>query len=411
MTKLYSHQFANGLQFVGEAMPSARSVSMTMLPPAGVTHEPDSQQGVCAMLAEMIFRGAGPRDARAHSDALDQLGVQRGSRPDLLHLRLGATMLGVRLADALPLLTDMLRHPRLPESALEPSRDLALQAIDALEDEPQQKVLDSLGRAHYPPPFNRSSLGHREDLEKLDLDAVHHFASRTLVPGGMIVGIAGHFDWPRVLELFERELGDWSGRAEEPEETGHAARGVHHHEAQSAQVHIGVAHDAVPEGNDSAMLQRAAAAVLSGGMSSRLFTEVREKRGLCYAVGARYAADRHRGALVAYAGTTTARAQQTLDVLTAELRRIREGVEEDEFARAIVGMKSHLVMKGESSSARAAAIARDQYIFGRPRSLEELTAEIDAITLNKLNRFVQDHPPGHMTVVTIGPQKLNYDGG
>ncbi len=409
MTQIHTHMLDNGLQIVGEVRPSAQSVAMSLLAPAGVAREPEDQQGACAMLAEMIFRGAGERDARAHSDALDQLGVQRGSRTDLMHLRVGATMLGVRLADALPLLTDMVRHPWLPESALEPSRDLALQAIEALEDEPQQKVLDALGRVHHPPPFGRSPFGRREDIEKLDLDAIRHFADHTFVPGGTIIGFAGNFDFDRVVAMVEQQLGNWSGRTDEPEQSGRASRGHHHHEAQSSQVHIGVAYDAVPEAHEKSMLQRATAAVLSGGMSSRLFTEVREKRGLCYAVGTRYAADRHRGAMVAYAGTTTARAQQTLDVLTAELRRISEGVAEDEFSRAIIGMKSHLVMQGESTSARAAAIASDQYIHGRPRSLEELTAEVDAITHDKLNHFVHEHRPGPMTVVTIGPQPLTYE--
>jgi predicted Zn-dependent peptidase len=158
------------------------------------------------------------------------------------------------------------------------------------------------------------------------------------------------------------------------------------------------------------MLQRAAVAVLSGGMSGRLFTEVREKRGLCYAVFSRYAADQHRGMVLAYAGTTTARAQETLDVLVGELRRLSDGVRRDEFDRAVVGMKSHLIMQGESTPARSGALAADQAVRGRPRSLDELAKEVDALDFDQLNRFVATHRPGEMTTVTIGPAALKLPG-
>ena len=172
------------------------------------------------------------------------------------------------------------------------------------------------------------------------------------------------------------------------------------------QVHTGLAYDAVPEPDDRSMLQRAAAAVLSGGMSGRLFTQVRERHGLCYAVYASYGSNKHLGAMLSYAGTTAPRAQQTLDILTAELHRLSEGIEADEFERAIVGMKSALVMQGESTGARANAIAVDQYIYGRPRTLDERIAQVDAVTFEQLNAFVRDNPPGAMSIVTVGPEPL-----
>ena len=172
-------------------------------------------------------------------------------------------------------------------------------------------------------------------------------------------------------------------------------------------MHIGIAYDAISELDDNSILQRVATAVLSGGMSGRLFTEVREKRGLCYSVYATYAAQKQRGAVLSYVGTTAPRAQETLDVLIGEHTRLGDGISKDEFDRAIVGMKSRLVMQGESSGARAAAIAYDQHTFGRPRTLDERRAQVDAITLEKLVEYVAQHRPGAMTIVTIGPDKLN----
>jgi predicted Zn-dependent peptidase len=183
-------------------------------------------------------------------------------------------------------------------------------------------------------------------------------------------------------------------------------RGYAHEHADSTQVHIGLAYEALPEPDDRSILQKAAVNILSGGMSGRLFTEVREKRGLCYSVFASYAGQRDRGAILAYSGTSAPRAQETLDVLKAELIRLSEGVQKDEYDRAIVGMKSRLVMQGESTSSRAAAIASDQYTLGYPRSLDEMARRVDAVTLKDVNDFVHANAPGQMTIVTVGPAPL-----
>lgn len=403
---IHAHRLDNGLTLLAEPHPSAQSLAMSLLLPAGVATEPDDKQGVAALLSDMICRGAGELDAKAHSDALDQLGVQRSTGAGVNRFRVGATMIGSKLPDALPLLADMVRRPMLTEASLEPSRDLALQSLDALEDEPQEKVFIQLRQRHYPQPFGRSTLGRREHIEAMTIDDVRDFWRNTFVPAGSVLGFAGRFDWNRLKSLVEELFGQWHGECPEPAEADPPVRGYVNEHADSTQVHIGLAYDALPETDERSILQRAAAAVLSGGMSGRLFTEVREKRGLCYSVYAAYSGQRDRGAMLSYAGTTAPRAQETLDVLTAELTRLSEGIKPDEFDRAIVGMKSRLVMQGESTSARANAIAADQHVLGRPRTLEELEQRVDSISLAGLNEFVHEHPPGPMTIVTVGPAEL-----
>jgi len=407
MSEIFQHQLENGLRLVAEPIAGAQSLAMSFLVPAGVACEPDDQQGIAGVLAEMVCRGAGDLDAKAHSDALDQLGVQRGTSVETVHQSLGATMIGSKLSQALPLLVDMIRSPRLEETALEPTRDLALQALDSLEDEPQQKVFYQLRKLHYPQPFGRSSLGVREHIESFDIDQVRAYWRRSFVPGGAVLGFAGRFDWTALKAQVEDLLGDWQGQLPEPVSQDTAPGGYQHEVAQSSQVHIGLAYNAVTETHEDSILQRAATAVLSGGMSGRLFTEVREKRGLCYSVFASYAGHKTYGAMLGYAGTTVPRAQETLDVLVAELKRLSQGIKPDEYERAVVGMKSRLVMQGESTDARARAIVGDQYIYGKPRTLDQWAAKVDAITLGRLNTFVKANPPGAMTVVTVGPEKLN----
>jgi predicted Zn-dependent peptidase len=410
MAEIYREQLANGLWLLAEPIASAQSLAMSMMVPAGVSQEPDAGQGAAAVLAEMMMRGAGDLDARGHSEALDRLGVQRGTSVTTHHIHLHASMIGSKLPDALPLLADMVTRPMLAATAMEPSRDLAIQSIDALDDEPQQKVMLQLKARQFPAPFGRSSLGVREHLEAMSHDDVKAYWGRTFVPGGAVLGFAGRFDWSALRDHVAGAFASWRGRLDDAVETAPAPRGYTHETAQTQQVHIGVAYDAPPEPAPESMLQRAVTAVLSGGMSGRLFTEVREKRGLCYAVYASYSAGRDRGAMLAYSGTTTPRAQETLDVLTTELRRVCDGIDRDEFDRAIIGMKSRLVMQGESTGARAAAIANDQYVLGRPRTLDELASQVDAVTLDAVNDHARSNRPGAMTLVTVGPEPLRVQG-
>lgn len=407
MTTIHQHRFDNGLWLLAEPVAGAQSLALSVLTPAGLAAEKHGEQGVASLLAEVICRGAGDLDARQHSDALDRLGVRRSTRAGDRTLSLSAAMIGSKFPQAAPLLFDMLRRPQLPEGAMEPARALALQSLASLEDEPQQKVFVELRKCHYPEPFNRSSLGAKADLESATLQQVREHAQRGLVPDGSIIGIAGCFDWDQVKGIVAQQLGDWKGKAHEPVAGVKATRGYTHQTAETEQVHIGLAYDAPSEPDPSSIYQRLGAAVLSGGMSGRLFTEVREKRGLCYSVYAAYSGQRDRGAMLSYAGTTVPRAQETLEILVAELKRLSLGATADEFSRAIVGIKSRLVMQGESTGARAHAIAADQHILGRPRTLDELAAEVDAVTLVKLNDYLKTHPPGEMTVVTVGPGKLN----
>src|SRR5689334_11282320 len=137
-------------------------------------------------------------------------------------------------------------------------------------------------------------------------------------------------------------------------------------------------------------------------MSGRLFTEVREKRGLCYSVWAGYSSLKGSGSIFGYAGTSNERAQATLDCFIAELHRLQSGVTDAELQRAKIGLKASTIMQGESTSARAGAIAHDYFIRGRIRTLEEVKDAIDAVTVEKVNSYLKVTAPGPFTIVTVG---------
>ncbi len=410
MSEIHKHTFDNGLHLLAQQVQGAKSLAISILMPAGVSMESEDNQGSASLLEELICRGAGELKSREHSDALDQLGVQRGTDAGISYFRVGATLIGSKVEESLPLITDMVRKPRFDDECFAPSQDLCLQALEALEDDHSHMTSILLREKHYPSPYNRNAMGSAEYIKRGTIDDVKRFWQRTFVPNGATIAFAGDFDWASIKDQTEGLLGDWTGKAEHPSDEGNGVMGYSHHEAKTQQVQIGLAYNAIPEIHPDSMLQQAALAILSGGMSCRLFTEVREKRGLCYSVGARYGANKTRGTVLAYAGTTTQRAQETLDVLISELRRMADGVTESEFKRAIVGMKTRIVMSGQSTGSRAGAISADQLVYGYPRTLESLVEKVSQINFDELNAFIKKNPPGDMTVVTTGPEALKVNG-
>jgi predicted Zn-dependent peptidase len=207
--------------------------------------------------------------------------------------------------------------------------------------------------------------------------------------------------------VVEKLFGDWDGADPARIEIMPPPGPFHHEEQQSEQTHIGIAWPSVPETDPDYYTVRMATEVLSGGMSGRLFTEVREKRALCYSVWAGYSSLKGQGNILGYAGSSNDRAQATLDCVIGELRRLSEGVTPAELDRAKIGLKASTIMQGESTSARAGAIAHDFYMRGRIRTLDEIKAAIDSVTVDRVNSYLKSHEAGPFTIVTVGPKALS----
>jgi predicted Zn-dependent peptidase len=404
--EVHQHTYANGLTLLAERMEHVRSAALSILVPAGCVYDPPEHPGLASVLSDLLTRGAGDRDSRALTLALDNLGADRGERASQMHLRLGAHTLARNLPAVLDLYADILCRPHLPEDELEPVQELALQALQGIEDEPQHKMFIELRRRHYPPPLGRDPLGTEEGIESLTTDAVRGFYRRLFGPRGTIVSVAGNVEWEPLRDQVGRLFGDWKGAAEPALTLGETPGPVGHVAKETAQTQIGLAYPSVPISHPDYYAARGAVNVLSGGMSSRLFTEVREKRGLCYSVGATYQTFKDRASILCYAGTTNDRAQETLDVVLAELRRLGDGVDQEEVDRVRAGLKSALIMQEESTGSRAATLASDWYFLGRVRSFDEMQATINALTPEAIVDYARRFPPRDLTIVTLGPKPL-----
>ena len=409
MNKIVFTQLSCGIPLLLEPMSGVRSAGLCWLIPAGAVHDPSDRLGMAAVHREMLLRGAGDLDSRGHADAMDRVGAGRSTGVSTFHLSLASSFVGSRTSEVLPLLADMVTKPRLDEESLEPAASLAVQEIESLADDPQRRAVLAARALHYPQAVGRSGLGTKAGIESLTHDEVVQGWGARAQPGESILALAGDIDPSAVTDQLEHLLKDWTGESTSFDEGKPGARGYDHISDDANQVQIILLQDAPPETDENSTLERVVISVLSGGMASRLFTEVREKRGLCYSVSASYAAERTFGRVLAYVGTTPERAQESLDVLVAELQRIgtpKGAITQDEFDRAIIGLKSSLVFSGESTGARAVSLARDQFRLGRGRTLDELAQNLDRVTLSQVNDYAQTRTMGRVTIQTLGPDPL-----
>jgi predicted Zn-dependent peptidase len=390
---LRSFVIPGGIQLAVERMPGTRSVSTVCLLPVGCAGDPAGAagEGEAPVLAELLFRGADGMSSRAWSDAMDTLGAQRHAGAGTHQLTLSALCLGDRLPDVMRLLSLAIRRPNLDTESLDAARSLVLQSLRGLRDEPQHLASVMLREHAMPAPFNRSGYGTEEGLTSLTAEGLRASWHRRALPTGTFIGIAGDVDPAHARDLVEGLFEGWTGSAEDPPVAAPARLGTHLVELDTQQTHLALGFPAPPDRDADAVAHRVAVRVLGGATSSRLFTEVREKRGLCYSVGASSALGRDRGLLQIYAGSTHERAHRTLECIQAELERFERGITADEFADAIVGAKSALVMSGESSGARASAIAGQLWRLGRPKDLGESAAEFDRLTHAEVNRHIERH--------------------
>ena len=408
---ILSHAFENGLVLLGEPMEGVESAAFTIRVPSGTAYEPSELAGLSTLTCELSLRGSGERDSRQFVTDLDNLGVERDASVSDAHTSFSGATLARNLYPALSIYYDVLRRPRLPADQLEATRAMALQELSAVEDDPAQKVMLELRHHHFPEPWGRASQGRLESLEAIDLSQIRAHFHRSFRPNGTIIGVAGQFEWTRLRDHVAALVDGWAAQPAAEPPLGKPGQRIEHLAHDSKQTQIGIAYPSVPYRDPDYFQAWGSVGVLSGGMSSRLFTEVREKRGLCYSVYAAHQSLRDRAGVLCYAGTSAERAQETLDVTLGELVRLSQGVRAEELGRLKARIKSALVMQQESTSSRSAAIARDWYYLGRVRTLDEVAALVDALTCESINAFLADHPPHDFTIVTLGPQPLEVPVG
>ena len=404
--QVHHHTFPNGLTLLLERMDHVRSAAVNFLVPAGCVYDPPGQLGLVSIFSDMITRGAGDRDSRALTLALDSLGLDHSESVGQLHLRFWGSTLARNIPAGLELFADILRRPHFPDEELDSVKALALQDLQALEDEPRAKVMVEMRRRFWPAPLGQDRRGTPESIARITPKNIRAFHQARFGPKGTILSVAGNMEWQPLRDQVEKLFGDWKGEASPPPDLQAPILGNAHLDKDTTQTQITIAYPSVPFGHPEYYAALGAVQILSGGMGARLFTEVREKRGLCYAVSANYQTFKQVAGIICFAGTTTERAQETLDVTIGELKRLIDGMTEEEVQRVRAGLKSSVIMQEESTSSRAGALASDWYYLGRIRPVEEVQAAIDALTPTSILDHVKKMPPKDFTIVTLGKNAL-----
>jgi predicted Zn-dependent peptidase len=403
------HILKNGMVVLGERMEVVESAAFGFMLPAGAGQLPEGCCGAANVISDWVFRGAGDRDSRQLSDALDGLGLHRANSVSSSHMTVGAVLEASNLAEAIDLYGDIILRPSLKEDQFELARQLAIDDVLGLDDDPRQKVMLKLREQFYPSPLGRNTAGDAEELKTLTRKKTAEMVKDNFNLSRTIFAVAGKYDFDAVVGQMERLFEDGTGKSGEPTSPSAKTEKYKHIDNEGAQVHIGLMTGTVKPADEDYYNARMAVSVLSGGMSARLFTEVREKRGLCYAVGAQYHALKEAAGIMCYAGTTPEKGQETLDVVIQEFNRLKEGISEEEISRAKVKLKSALIMQSESSSSRAGSIGGDYYILGRVRSLEEIKSKIEETSVDSVLAFLRNNKFDDFTVVTIGPSQLVFN--
>ena len=402
----YTHEFPSGLVLLAQPMEQVASTAVTFAVPAGASLDPAGFEGAASVGVEWLFRGAGDRDSRQFNDALDALGCQHGEAVHSRHLLLSAVQLGRTLPDVLGLYADLLGRPRLPDEGFDACRQLVAQDLAGLDDEPARKCTYLLRERFFPHPLGQLIFGTPESLAAMTPQALGEHLAARLTPAGCLLGVAGEFDWGALRATVEEQFGDFTAEPVPLPDTRSPAGGVAHIEKDTAQTHIALAHPAVPIAQEGYYAARLAETVLAHGMGSRLFTEVREKRGLAYHVSTSYVSLKDHAGFFTYAGTRPDLAEQTFEVTVGELRRLREGIDEEELTRAKIQLRSSLVMQGASTSNRSGSLVNDYYHLAALRTLEDISRAIEAVTERDILDYLDRWPAEDFTVLTVGPKPL-----
>ncbi len=373
---------ASGLRIVTEAMPHLQTASLGVWVGAGSRDELVDEHGMSHLLEHMAFKGTSRRTARQIAEEIEAVGGDLNAATGVETTAYYARMLKADVPLALDVLSDILSDPSFDPEELQREQNVIVQEIGASEDAPDDMVFEWLQETAFPAqPIGRSILGKRETVRGFDRKGLSVYLKRNYRAPDMLVVAAGAVDHRSVVSEVERRFASFAGPAGPAPEAARFVGGAHIEPRDLEQVHVALAMHGLSQRDPELFSLQVFSSALGGGMSSRLFQEVREIRGLCYSIYAYHAAYSDTGTFGLYAGTDAADLPELMRVVVDEIAGASANLTEAEVARAKAQMKASLLMALESSGTRAEQLARQMFAWGRPVPLEELVGRIDAVTV------------------------------
>ncbi|GHE91794.1 peptidase M16 [Aliiroseovarius zhejiangensis] len=395
----------NGVSVVTEHMPGLESASVGVWVTAGGRHETPAQNGIAHFLEHMAFKGTEKRSALEIAEAIEDVGGYINAYTSREVTAYYVRVLKDDVALGLDVISDIVLNPVFDDSEIEIERGVILQEIGQALDTPDDVIFDWLQEAAFPDqPMGRTILGPVERVRSFSKNDLSAFVGQHYGPEQLILSAAGAVDHDQILRLAEAAFGHLKPRNPRVTDPARWASGSRIEQRPGLeQVHFALGFEAPSYRDDAFYAAQLFSSALGGGMSSRLFQEVREKRGLCYSIFSQLGAYDDTGMMTIYAGTSGDDIADLSRLCIDEMKRAGTDITERELDRARVQMKAGLLMGLESPSSRAERMARLVAIWGRVPPLSETVEKIDAVTLADLRDFGAGLIRGDMAMAVYGP--------
>ncbi|MGB3448299.1 MAG: pitrilysin family protein [Xanthobacteraceae bacterium] len=372
----------SGLTVVTDTMAHLETAALGVWAGVGGRDEKPDEHGISHLLEHMAFKGTERRSSREIVEEIEAVGGDLNAATSTETTAYYARVMKADVPLALDVLSDIISHPTFVTEELEREKDVIEQEIGASQDTPDDVVFEYLSELCYPDqPIGRSLLGTTKTLKAFNRDSLRNYLTTHYRGPNMVVAAAGAVDHARVVaEVTERFAGLDAAPAPEPAPAifGNGGSRVVHRKLE--QAHLTMALEGLPQADPALFSLQVFTNILGGGMSSRLFQEVREKRGLCYSIYTFHAPHADTGFFGLYTGTDPADAPEMMEVIADVINDAVETLTDAEIARAKAQMKAGLLMALESCSSRAEQLARHILAYGRPLGVDELVARIEAVT-------------------------------
>jgi len=394
----------NGLRVVTDTMPHLRTAALGVWVEAGSRSETAEQNGITHLLEHMAFKGTAKRSAYQIAEEIEAVGGELNAATSVEHTNYHARVLAEDVPLAVELIADILQHSTFDAQELAREKHVILQEIGAAHDTPDDKVFDQFQETAWASQsIGRPILGTRDTVMSFTPDDLRAYLARHYRADSMILSAAGAVDHDAMVDLARAHFADLPSAPSPTLAPARYTGGTGRLERDLMEVQLVLGFEGQPYKAADYYAIQVLASVMGGGMSSRLFQEIRERRGLCYAIYAFHWAFRDTGVFAIHAATGEEDIDELFPVLVDEVRSAAERIAQGDLDRAKAQIRAGLMMSLESPAARAGQIARQMMIHDHVLSLDEIQTKIDAVTLDCLRRVAGKTFGGAPTLSTVGP--------
>ncbi|MFL6863718.1 MAG: M16 family metallopeptidase [Allosphingosinicella sp.] len=393
----------SGLRVATRQMPDLETAAVGLYAEAGSRHEPARLNGIAHLFEHMVFKGAGGRSAREISEAIEDVGGDLNATTDRDGTTFTASVMAEHVPLAVELLSDLVLRPQFAEADLEREKDVVLQELGEARDTPSDIIFDDLWSAAFADQaLGRPVLGDEGSVEAIRVEDLHEWRRRHYCAGSLALVAAGKVDHDALVALAERHLADLPAGIVAPPEPGRFTGGTRVGRGASEQAHLTLAFSAPAQRDPDYFAARLFADAVGGGMSSRLFQQVREDRGLAYSVYASLQPYSDAGIFYVYAATARRESAAAAQLIEEVLAEAVEAVTERELLRVRTQSRAALLMSMESPWGQAHYLARQLAVYGRLVEPAEVVAELEAVTLEAMRAAGRRMLAGPRARATIG---------